>query len=294
MNETRKLLEAKFAEMESLKEAQTENLLTEKQAEDDENVSSPKAASDEMSDEEFELIYANLPPRLQEYLTKREQLIEQRFSELSQELENLRWVEDLFKAREERLSKEGCCSPREYFEAAVHLDDEMEKNPQETIRLVAQRYGLDLPKVEENSEVSALQQKLDHLEQRFEALDNFIASSRKNEASRLLKEFLEAKDEKGFPKYRYLPKVLESLKNLLAQGAAPTLEAAYEMAVWADPSLREELIASQAEEMVKARAQEAQKAKKAAFAPKGRQAAAPDYSKMTTRQILEAKMAAYE
>lgn len=65
------------------------------------------------------------------------------------------------------------------------------------------------------------------------------------------------------PKHPYFTDVAPRIEQLLKAGAAKDLQDAYDQAVWADPTIRQQLMAAQAEEAKKTQAAEVEKATKA-------------------------------
>ena len=95
------------------------------------------------------------------------------------------------------------------------------------------------------------------------------------------------KDEKGELLHPYFDLVYQSMKSLLQNGLAASLEDAYKQAIWLNADIRKELIAQK----INSEAEEAQKAQKAAFSPKGK-AKAPERP-LTLREEIEKNMAAF-
>lgn len=267
----------------------------------------PYAKAPEFYPPEISSIFSGLPFEVRKFLHERENSVRERFELLSGELEEWRRIRELYEQRRGNVCKEtGCRTALQYFTSLVMLDDEMNINPEDSLRQLARHYGVadrmfSTPTPAENRsqdkeyvrEVSGITRKLTELERRFERVNEDFAAARQRDAERLFKEFMEARDEKGRAKHEFFARVKPVVYRLLATGAAADLEEAYEMAIWADADIRAGLIADKTDASIKSKAQEAAKAKEASFAPKGHQKSKPDYSNMTTREVLESLVAQY-
>ena len=255
---------------------------------------------------EFAGIFRNLPFEFRKFLHEREADVTHAFKELGQEIEDCRWMKEVYGDRQERLRRNfGFLSPQQYFAYMAALDDALEASPEETLRQLAGHYGVAgrlfaAAPVENKAQlgeyvrqVSGIAGKLTELERRFQKVNEDFAAARQRDAERLFKEFMEARDEKGRAKHEFFASVKPVVYRLLLTGAAADLEEAYEMAVWANADIRARLIADNTDASIKSKAEEAVKAKEASFSPKGHQKSKPDYSKMTTREIVESIVAQY-
>lgn len=146
----------------------------------------------------------------------------------------------------------------------------------ELIRDLATRYNADIGLIAKPEDPQQMQvrQYIAPLEQRIQQLQQVIngqqTSAREqqlSEATRAVETFAMTKDEKGALKYPYFENVSEMMASFVESGRATTLEQAYDIAVWADPSTRallqsEQTKAQQAQLAAKAK-EKADKARKA-------------------------------
>jgi uncharacterized protein YoxC len=144
------------------------------------------------------------------------------------------------------------------------------------IRDLASRYGVDLTQIKPdpeadrlNSVISPLYQQISQLQQHIQGQQQQTEQQRLEEANKLIEDFASKTDEKGHALYPYFHNVAEVMSDFFEKNRATTLEQAYEMAVYADPTIRSLIVSEQAKREdekrkaeAKARADKARKANK--------------------------------
>lgn len=116
---------------------------------------------------------------------------------------------------------------------------------------IMESYGIKLGNqpaapVDENSALAALQQRLDRAEQIARSAAERLTARERAEYDAGVKEY-EAKIEAfaSDPKNKYFAEVGNDILRFVQSGAATTLEAAYELACYANPVVRAKLLAEQ-------------------------------------------------
>lgn len=238
---------------------------------------------------EYAETFKSLPPEWRKYLTERESEAEKGFSRLNNEVGNRKWIDDVFTPRQERLKANGIQSSKQWVEGLASIEDALENNPHETIKAIAEAYGINLnsqePQQPEGQDFRSLAQKLSSLEQGFTNIQQTFQQQKQSEVKQIFDSFVGAKDETGNPKYPHFEDVRQTMSSLIQSGQSATLEDAYEKSIWLNPKIRENLVKQQTESSLAQKAKEAEKAKMAGFSPKGK--IVPAEENLSTRQILE-------
>ena len=152
--------------------------------------------------------------------------------------------------------------------------DYLRKDPQNAIAWLANQYGVDMGAIGNDSaaEDEFADPKVKGLEQQVAQLTAFIQNQQTQQQSveqastqSFIDQFAAETDVNGNPAHPHFEKVRHVMGTLISNNNATDLKTAYEMAVYADPELRQEelkrVAASQSQAKVKTEA--VQKAKKA-------------------------------
>lgn len=168
----------------------------------------------------------------------------------------------------ERLGMDEVGAIRQLF--AAH--DYLKKDPKKAISWLATNYGVDLTAVNDDTaeddyadpEVKALKQQVAQLEGFLQKQENQRMQSEQQSTQSMIDQFASAKDENGNLKYPHFDNVRKVMGVLIQTQQAQDLEAAYDMAVHADPNLRKSMIDNQVKKASKSqvKTEAVQKAKK--------------------------------
>lgn len=287
MSDTRDFLEQQFQSEPKADSPETENIINQENGEQASGAANPEADPYLEAPNSFKKEYAeafkSLTPEMRKYLHERESENTKGFSRLNNELHSRKWIDDVFNSRQERLSKIGVNNAREWVEYLAKIDDAFATDPQNTLNVLAQSFGLSgqtaSPQNNISPEFLALQQRLNGVEQ-------LLQSRQMQEAQSMISSFVGAKDDNGTAKHPHYEAVKETMASLIRNGMAQDLESAYEQAVWMNKDTRDALVKMQAEADLKAKTDEAAKAKQAGFNPKGKPATAAE-PELSTREFLE-------
>ncbi len=153
--------------------------------------------------------------------------------------------------------------------------DYLRKDPQNAINWLANQYGVDVGAVGNDPalEDEYADPQVKQLQQQVAQLTGFIQNQQTQQQSQvqastqsLIDQFAAETDANGNPKHPHFERVRGVMGTLISSENAKDLNSAYEMAVYADPELRQEQVkamaAAQSQDSVKTEA--VKKAKKAA------------------------------
>lgn len=150
-------------------------------------------------------------------------------------------------------------SIRNLLGVAYQLSTGSPQQKQQVIAQIAQMYGVEMPQSGEEIQradptITALQQEVQRLRQEREQEKYQLESSTTSTLSNEIEVF--RKD----PKNIYFENVRADMSALLQAGRAKGLQDSYEMATWANPEVRQLILAQQAKESETKRIEEAKKA----------------------------------
>ena len=153
--------------------------------------------------------------------------------------------------------------------------DYLRKDPQNAIAWLANQYGVDMAAIGNDpaAEDEFADPQVKQLQQQVAQLTGFIQNQQTQQQSQvqqstqsLIDQFAAETDANGNPKHPHFDRVRGVMGSLISSENAKDLATAYEMAVYADPELRQEQVkamaAAQSQDNVKTEA--VKKAKKAA------------------------------
>ena len=280
MSEIREELEKNLASAETQSKetnANEEQPANQEPAVTDEWMDAPKAYKKEFQDS-----FKTLSPEWRQYLIEREKQSERGFSDMGNKLNDLKWVDNLYNTRAERLKANGYSKAQDYIEQLVQIEDALSADPQSTLQALAEAYGV---KFNDNTALNSLQRQVNDVQQLVAAQRQYIQQQQQETGNRLVNEFVNAKDEAGNPKHPYFNDVREVMTDLIRKGAANDLDTAYNMAIWTNGDIREKLIQAEKAKELAAKVDKAQKAKAAGFNPTSK--TVPPAKEETLRDSLE-------
>ena len=280
MSDIREELEKNLASAETQSKetnANEEQPVNQEPAVTDEWMDAPKAYKKEFQDS-----FKTLSPEWRQYLIEREKQSERGFSDMGNKLNDLKWVDNLYNTRAERLKANGYRKAQDYIEQLAQIEDALSADPQSTLQALAEAYGV---KFNDNTALSSLQRQVNDVQQLVAAQRQYIQQQQQETGNRLVNEFVNAKDEAGNPKHPYFNDVREVMTDLIRKGAANDLDTAYNMAIWTNGDIREKLIQAEKAKELATKVDKAQKAKDAGFNPTSK--TVPPAKEETLRESLE-------
>lgn len=282
MDDIREELEQNFASAETQREGvgnvTEEQPQVQEPAVTDEWIDAPKSYT-----KEYQENFKTLSPEWRKYLIEREKQVEKGFSDLGNRANANNWVNDVYSARQGRLSKNGINRAQDYFELLANIDDALAKDPKQAIRILAESYGVT--QNENNSPLSDLQHEVLAIRQAMQNQQAFLVEQQKQQANKVFNDFVNEKDDAGNLKHPYLKEVSQIMHDLIKGGVCSTLPDAYERAVWLNEDVRNKMIADKSKAELNARVADANKAKVVGFAPSSK--AEEPVKERTLREELE-------
>mgnify|MGYP003145449229 FL=1 len=128
--------------------------------------------------------------------------------------------------------------------------DYLRKDPKQAIQWLAKNYGVDMSEVGMDTaedeyadpQVKALQQQVAQLQGFLNQQQQTQMQSVQQDTQSMIDKFASAKDADGNLKYPHFSEVRDRMGVLIQGNQAQDLESAYEMAIYADPKLRQSLM----------------------------------------------------
>lgn len=256
---------------------------------------------------EEKAVFAELPPEVQDIIARRESERDKGFSQkaeqLSERAKSYESLETILGPRRARFAADGMTDAqavKQLFDVA----DFATRDPETFIRQFAEARGIKLGQqtageVEDDFTDPVIAEMRTELAR----LKAEIAESRTAQQEALhqrntqtIEQFRNAKDERGNPKHPHFETVRQEMAARIKSGMSDSLESAYEAAVWALPTVREEVLRAQrasaeAKRLAEAKAAASKAAKARGTVAKPRSG---EVSKPASRTIEETMSAAYD
>jgi hypothetical protein len=182
--------------------------------------------------------WSKLPPAVQEAAIKREEEVSRGFAQKAEELRRWTELEGIIAPRREYFKRFGHDSDVKAINHLLTLSDSMERDPAGTLAFLAQHYG-----VSPNGTGAQPQraQPQPQPTQQHQPQDIRAAIQEEIGLSNARSQIEEFAADAAHPHFQA---VRPLMSHLLQSGQAATLDAAYDAAVWANPTLRSERIAA--------------------------------------------------
>lgn len=248
-------------------------------------------------------LFTGLDPKGQQFLLDRHKAMEADYTRKTQEIADFRKTYDpvaqLFEPYQAELRANGT-TPAEVVSRWASVDRALESDPAGTLQQLAQSYGLDLANLEAapqvDPQVKALQEQMAMLTRSIQDREQAEVTTRHNTMLNEIESFSTQTNEAGEPAHPYFDAVVNDMAALAhaerSAGREPKLDALYERAVWANPEVREQMLAAQrkaaeekAEKEAIAKAKQAKSASRSVSgSPTG---SAPPTDDLSLRESLE-------
>ena len=246
----------------------------------DEWMDAPKSYTKEYQD-----TFKTLSPEWRKYLIEREKQVERGFSEKNNRIDAYKWADNAFNSRQERMAKLGFSKAQDYIEHMTAIDDALELNPAETIKALANAYGVNFG--ETTNSDTEVQRQIASMQQEMQSYKTFIQNQQQMQANNEFNAFINAKDDAGNPKHPYFEDVRTDMQEILRQGGARNFEEAYTKAIWNNEAVRQKLIEESVKKQLNSKVEAAKVAKDAGFTPKSK--AQEEVRELSLREELEAQ-----
>lgn len=220
----------------------------------------PPVSWEKEAKEEFKA----LPPKVQQYVLKREQERDRAFQKKTEEIAHLRksfqGLNQILTPEIENWRNLGL-SPEEAIARLVRAQRVLDSNPVEGIKKIAKSYGIDLDKLPEYAKNNNTNPELQAVTSKVQQIEHMIQSQKTQqvqaEQAALLKElelFEKETDSEGNVVRPYFEELQADMTPIVValREAHPTasvaaiLHEAYNRALWANPKTREAVLKDQA------------------------------------------------
>jgi hypothetical protein len=209
--------------------------------------------------------WASLPPDTQAYIAQRDKESHEAISRAGQQIKAFEPIGKVIEQFAHVFQKNGL-QPHDGIARMMAVNEMLEANPETAIREIAKAYGVNLSgETEQNAdpasrEVAELKAELARVKSHLTAQDRQREAAEGQTLAREIADF--AKDKPHFEAVRKV------MAGLMSSGAAETMQEAYDRAVYADPTIRQAILADEATKVEAKRKEEeakrVQAAKKAA------------------------------
>tara|TARA_R100001460_G_scaffold44820_3_gene81732 strand:+ start:2363 stop:3448 length:1086 start_codon:yes stop_codon:yes gene_type:complete len=207
---------------------------------------------------DFAKEFSTMPPEAQHLFMQRYKQMEGDYTQKTQGIakykkrqEQFDEIMQPFRGDFERAGMDDVAAIRQLL--AAH--DYLRKDPQNAISWLANQYGVDMAAVSNDpaAEDDYTDPTVKALQQQVAQLTGFIQNQQTQQQSQvqastqsLIDQFAQEKDDKGNPAHPHFDAVSNHMGVLIQNNVAPDLATAYDMAVMADPKLRQEKLDSYA------------------------------------------------
>lgn len=209
--------------------------------------------------------WASLPPDLQGYIAQRDKESHDAITRAGQQIKAYEPIGKVIEQFSDTFQRNGL-QPHDAFARMMAVEQMLEQNPRAAIEQIAKAYGVDLTgQAEQNA--SPENPRMAELEARLAKAESYLTAQQRQqinaEQAALAREIADfAKDAK----HPHFEAVRAVMAGLMQSGAATTMQDAYDMATYADPTIRQSILADQQKAAEEAR--KAEEAKRVAAAKK--------------------------
>lgn len=240
--------------------------------------------------------WAKLDPDVRAEINKREADVHKMMTAHDGELRMGREMKDVITPYMPIITAEGgtpVAAVQSLLNTAYQLRTAPQAQKVALIQQIAQQYGIDL------SQAQQPQQQVDpyirQLEQRVQNLDSqFTQQKTLQEQQEQVKIQSEIQAFAGDPKNTYFEQVKAAMAPLLGNNVAKDLQEAYDMACWANPTIRSTLIAAQTQQEQEKRKAELVKKKQAAVSITGSPSVNTPSSTNQTKSVEDSVREAFD
>ncbi len=205
--------------------------------------------------------WASLPPETQAYIAQRDKDSHEAISRAGQQIKAFEPVSKVIEQFAHVFQKNGL-QPHDGIARMLAVNEMLESNPRAAIAEIARAYGVDLSGQGEQN-ANPENQRIAELEARLAKTESHLTAQQRQQLN--AENAALARDIADFAKDKpHFEAVRKVMAGLMQSGAAETMQEAYDNAVYADPTIRQSLLADeQAKAEAKRKAEEAERVKAA-------------------------------
>lgn len=240
--------------------------------------------------------WAELSPELQKYVSDREKNVHDQFSRMGNELSALKPITEVFQAHQQTFARHGF-EPTQAVQQLLRVQDDLDKDPVGTLQRIGQVYGIDISQLangqasdqgQPDPQVQVLQRQVQTLQGQLAgfAQQNTVREERDQQA--MVEQASKDLETSGVTNKPHFEELKADMADYLVSGKASSFAEAYDMAAWANPTVRETLMKAQRDAELEEQAKAAAKAKKSAKVNVGSKSKPVSQKPMTWEETLEA------
>lgn len=187
--------------------------------------------------------WASVPPDLQAYVAQRDKESHEAITRAGQQIKAFEPIRNVVEQYGHVFQKNGL-QPHDGIARMMAVNEMLESNPRAAITEIAKAYGVDLSGQQAEQTANPTDPKVSELEARLAKAESFLTAQQRQqyntEQTALAREIADfAKDKPHFEAVRSI------MAGLMQSGAAEDLKDAYEKATYADPTIRQSILADQ-------------------------------------------------
>jgi hypothetical protein len=230
-------------------------------------------------------MFKELPEAAQKFLLRRHREMESGFTQKTMALAGLKDFEpvaELFRPYESQLKVQGL-KPADIIQRWAAAEQFLQQNPAEALSRIGRMYGIEIEVKGQGNATQPLNPQgsvgadangswlagdpvLQQMQAKLAQLEHAKAEQERQHYSSQIDQFANMRTPEGKLAHPYFERVRQAMAGLIyssPQGQAPDLEAIYQKAIWADPEVRDELLAAQRDAAARAAREKAAAAGKA-------------------------------
>lgn len=205
--------------------------------------------------------WGTLPPDLQAYIAQRDKESHEAITRAGQEIKAYEPIRGVIEQFKDTFQRNGL-QPHDAFARMMAVEQMLEQNPKSAIEQIAKAYGVSLQGQAEQTDTPE-NPRIAELESRLAKAESFLTAQQRQQVN--AEQAVLAREIADFAKDRpHFEAVRGIMAGLMQSGAAENLKDAYEMAIYANPTIRQATLAEdQQKAEAKRKADEAERVKKA-------------------------------
>jgi hypothetical protein len=190
--------------------------------------------------------WAALPPDTREYIAQRDKESHEAISRAGQQIKAFEPIRNVIEQYGATFQKNGL-QPHEGIARMMAVNEMLERDAPTAIREIAKAYGVNLSGTSEQDATPG-DQRIAELEAKIAKMDSHLTAQQRQqlaaENNALAREIADFANDPKNPRPHF-ESVRKVMAGLMQSGAAETMQEAYDRAVYADPTIRQSILADQ-------------------------------------------------
>lgn len=211
----------------------------------------PEAVKPPMSwSKEQQAVFAALPPDVQRIISDRDKATHDAFLQKTSEIADIKRFSDEVRPiidRYQPLIAQTGAPAGQVLDELFRIYEFSNRDPAGYLKWAAQSMGVDLSTLNQAPDeyvdpgLSELRGQQSQLAQQVQSVASWIQQQTQERQVSEIRAFADEKDAQGNLTHPHIGNVWQKMAQLQEKGLASTLQEAYDMAAWSDPSIREQL-----------------------------------------------------